>query len=218
MNFICAQSHIVVGAIFPLETSVTEDNPESVSPPDVEQSTAGFPDKAPDGVPEKPEPNGQPAAADRAAPNVQARSPEALFKAYVEFAKVSLSNVFLINAGSATALIAFLGKAGEPGAKQGSISSGGSLPAEPFISNDGAAFAIAWFAVGALCAILGSALMAFQENMNSARVEKQLPPHAWLGFPGVCLLVGGGVAFLIGCSGAVKVSGVKMLLRLLGVI
>src|SRR5712691_8951680 len=41
--------------------------------------------------------------------SVEKRKPADLFKAYVEYMKLMLGNLFIINAGSATALIAFFG-------------------------------------------------------------------------------------------------------------
>ena len=129
------------------------------------------------------------------------RSPALMFNAYVEFMKVALSNVFLINAGSATAIIAFLGSSRD---RPQNAPNTPTAVAESFLANGGAAWAVKCFAIGAFCAIVGTALLAAQENWNSDRREKGERLVVYLGIVVVVAFLVSGRAFLAGCLGAVK--------------
>ena len=132
------------------------------------------------------------------------RSPLALFTAYVEFAKILLGNVFLINAGSATAIIAFLGAHD----RQPASTAPTQVPdPHPLISNSGARAAVVCYAAGAIFAVLAAGFMARQENVNAEMREKTPDKplgYAW-GVTGFLFLVGSALIFGLGCLHAVSV-------------
>lgn len=127
----------------------------------------------------------------------QSRTAVDLYNAYVEFLKIMLGNLFLMCAGSATALIAFMGNEKL------------TPDAATLVSIAGAKDAILSFGVGAVLAVLAAGLIALQENINSQRVENELGigrAHllSWVpGVVGVTVMLASGIVFAYGCWSAV---------------
>lgn len=88
------------------------------------------------------------------------RSAGQLFTAYLEYMKLMLSNLFILNAGSATALIAYFG-AVKPEA--GSIL---------LVTKDSLTHSVIAFASGAVLAVVAALCLAVGENINSHMIEQ----------------------------------------------
>lgn len=139
---------------------------------------------------------GMRAASTRIPANPDLRPSTELFKAYVEFMKLMLGNLFIINAGSATALMTLYGAMKQPPAPLA-----GTAPS--LISFAGTHAAIIALGVGAFSAVLATALIAWQENINSDRRESGEVIRADVGIFGFLLMVLSGAAFLVACLLAV---------------
>jgi hypothetical protein len=125
------------------------------------------------------------------------RSPISFFTAYVEFMKVMLGNLFLINAASATALLSLIGKASDPAPGQSAVH------VEPLVSNASARYAVTCLAFGAFFAVVSTALLAWQENRNSDLRERGASIGISFGLTGFCFMLMSALAFLFGCGAAI---------------
>lgn len=88
------------------------------------------------------------------------RSAGQLFAAYIEYMKLMLSNLFILNAGSATTLIAYFGTT-KP--QPGTIL---------VVSEASLTTAVIAFASGAVLAIVAALCLAIGENINAHMVEQ----------------------------------------------
>jgi len=96
-------------------------------------------------------------------------TPPNLFAAYIEFLKLMLGNLFIMNAGSATALIALSGTQG--------------FGTSSVVSSGGVKRAIICLAIGACFAIAASGMFALVENDNAIRRSED-PEARFLGGKG----------------------------------
>ncbi|CCV15599.1 hypothetical protein [Mesorhizobium sp. STM 4661] len=124
------------------------------------------------------------------------RTSVVLFGAYVEFMKMMLGNLFIMCAGSATALLTFAGAKGT------------SSP--DLISEAGLKTSVILFGVGAFFAVVATGLMGWQENTNSSLVENAAPDagqvlgrhnfqsYRW-GLLGLAFMFLAGLSFSVGC-------------------
>lgn len=137
--------------------------------------------------------------------NTGSRTPATLFAAYVEFMKLMLGNLFLINAGSAVALLTFLGGARDKptGPPVTGMPNQSGLIGPPLVSNAGAKGAIIIFGAGALLSVVAAALMAWQENQNSNALEQGEALGWRFGILGLVSLISSAFAFGIACGYAV---------------
>ncbi|WP_157080489.1 hypothetical protein [Methylobacterium variabile] len=119
------------------------------------------------------------------------RTPDKLFDAYVEFTKILLSNLFIINGGSAVALIALLGNIKE------------QSPVASLVNLDNAKDAIVIYGVGAFLAVIAAALTAWTENSNSSLLEESGRVSARFGVTAFIFIFMSGLCFLIGCLSAI---------------
>jgi hypothetical protein len=123
------------------------------------------------------------------------REPANIFTAYVEYMKLMLGNLFLINGGSAVALLAFLGNTKPSGA------------GDPIVQPAAAREAIVLFAMGAAGAIVATASAAILENRNAALLERGKNLQTWLGFVSFAFIALSICCFVMAC---VVASNVKM--------
>ncbi len=118
-------------------------------------------------------------------------TPQNLFQAYAELLKAMLGNLFLVNAGSATALIAFAGNArNDPGTGQ-----------RPILDPLDLKIAIIWLGLGAFAAIVATGLAALAENRNAFALNRTPPraPKAGIGFVAFAVVLFGVFCFLKAC-------------------
>jgi hypothetical protein len=117
----------------------------------------------------------------------KSRDPAALFNAYVEFMKLTFANLFLLNAGSATALMTFFG-----GQKKSDLDI-------HLVTQQGAKWAVTFFAIGAACAVAATAFAGLTESMNAGNLERKEKLSVFLGIASGILVLASGGCFLTAC-------------------
>lgn len=134
-----------------------------------------------------------PAPADR-------RTSANIFSAYIEFMKIMLSNLFIINAGSAVALIAFFGN----------YSVNSSAKDVTLLSFDNVRDAVITFGLGAFLAIMATGSAAITEQINSSiRESGKDKLNIVFGVITAAFIFMSAVSFFHACSSAVRKPPVK---------
>jgi hypothetical protein len=119
-----------------------------------------------------------------------------LFTAYIEYMKLMLGNLFVINGGSAIAMITFFGNY-KP-----------DQNAHALVTTTSVQSAVVCFAFGAVAAIVASGVLAVGENNNAYMVEREPLDkprryHVKLTVVGVVLICASIGSFFLACYIAV---------------
>lgn len=129
---------------------------------------------------------------------MSARTPQTLFNAYLEYSKLMFGNLFVMNAGSAVALVAFLGNAGADSLGHG------------LLCRETARAAIMSLAVGAFAAVFATACASQLESLNADELEKKGPDarfHVRLGIVSAVFVISSAVCFVVACTFAADLWG-----------
>ena len=113
-------------------------------------------------------------------------SKDKVFEAFVEFMKLLLSNLFLVNGAAAGALITFFD----------SIET--NQPA--LVTSEAAKSAIIYFAAGAGFAVAAAGLTALGQGLNSLHYPDRF--YQWPGYIALLLMFMSGLCFVVACLAA----------------